>query len=305
MNTLVYGSDPEFFAGYKKNDELFVLPAAYFRRFLKVPVPNPDDKHPIFIDRWEELGIILMEDGVAFEETILPDTNWENLFNRINIGKALLESELLSKFPEYCLSDVQTVPTISYDVERWQEFKKMPEFMMSMIFGCDRDFDAFNYKVKQPVINALKHNKRYGGGHIHVSGSPIIKEEPVLAIQCLALTAGLAAVAFSSTPELDKERTYLYGKPGKFRPQKYKSTFNGIPDTDFGVEYRTPSNSWTSSFEHAGQIFKWIEIGIRNLLEQKLGLELLPNLEEDLKDTIVNCNQVKAKEMLAFVEAKI
>lgn len=266
---------------------------------------SPESKHPIFIDKFDELGILIMEDGVAFEETILPDTNWVNLFERINLGKKILADEILSKFPDECLPDVQTVPTITYDVERWQQFKNAKEFMMSMIFGCDQDYDAFNYTTKQKVVNALKHNKRYGGGHIHVSGSPDIKEEPILAIQCLALTAGLAAVAFSSTPELDRERTYLYGKPGKFRPQRYKSEFNGIPNTDFGVEYRTPSNSWTSSFEHASQIFKWMEIGIRNLLEKKLGLELLPKLAEDLQDTIVNCNQEKAKEMLAFVEAKI
>lgn len=302
---LVFGSDPEFFAGYKKNDELFVLPAAYFRCMLGVPVNDPQERHPIFIDRFNESGVLVMEDGVAFEETILPDTNWENLFDRISLGKKFLSDEILSKFPEECLPDAQTVPTINYDVDRWQLYKKAPEFISSMVFGCDQDYDADNYTTVKRVVNALKHPFRYGGGHIHVSGSEKIKEEPILAIQSLKLTAGLAAVAFSDVPELDKGRTELYGKPAKFRTQQYKSLFNEMPFTDFGVEYRTPSNRWTNSFEHASQIFKWMEIGIHNLLEGGLVLELLEKINEETKDAIINCKQDVAKDLLSFVESRI
>lgn len=302
---LVFGSDPEFFAGYKNGNNLFVLPAAFFRKFLGIGVPNPNEKHPTFIDRWNEMGIIVMEDGVAFEETIRPDTDWTKLFERINVGKKLLADEILSKFPNECLPEVQTVPSINYDVERWQQYKNAPEFMMSMIFGCDQDFDADNYTTKQKVINALKHPFRYGGGHIHVSGSEKIKEEPILAIQSLKFTAGLAYAAFSSMPELDRQRTYLYGRPAKFRPQQYKSLFNDIPNTDFGVEYRTPSNTWTESFEHASQIFKWIEIGIHTLLEKGLVLDLLNTINKETQEAIINCDQASAKDLLAYVEARI
>lgn len=304
-STLVFGSDPEFFAGYVQENNLFVKPAAYFRSFLGIKVKNPDDKHPIFIDQMESDGVIVMEDGVAFEETVRPDTDWTKLFERIQFGKKLLSEKILSLFPDECLPETQTVPTINYDVTKWQQYKKMPEFMMSMIFGCDRDYDAFAPKVKQPVINALKHNKRYGGGHIHVSGSAKIKEEPILAIQSLCLTSGLAAVAFSDVPELDKERTFLYGRPGKFRPQQYKGLFNNMPFTDFGVEYRTPSNRWTNSFEHAKEIFKWVEIGIHNLLEDGLALELIEKIGEETQDAIISCNQPVAKELLAYVESRI
>jgi hypothetical protein len=302
---LVFGSDPEFFAGYMQNNELFVKPAAYFRKFLNVPAMAPESKHPVFIDKMNELGILIMEDGVAFEETILPDTNWENLFNRINLGKKILSDEILSKFPDECLPEVQTVPTIKYDVDRWQQYKKDPFFMQSMIFGCDRDYNALDYKTKNRVVNALKHWWRYGGGHIHISGSEWIKKEPILAVQSCIFTGGLAAVAFSDAPELDKARTFLYGKPDRYRPQEYNKLFNGIPNTDFGIEYRTPSNRWTNSYEHAAQLFKWLEIGIKNVLEGGLTLELLNKIGKESCEAILECNQPLAKELLSYVESRI
>jgi hypothetical protein len=302
MSKLVFGSDPEFFAGYKQNNELFVLPPAYFRTYLKVPF-IADNRHPIFIDAMDELGVIVMEDGVAFEETIVPDTDWKSLFERIQIGKKLLSDLILSKFPKECLPDVQTIPTINYDVERWR--KESPEFKNCLIFGCDQDWDADNSNRGGKTISALKHPFRYGGGHIHISGSEKIKEEPILAVQSLKLTAGLVAVAFSDTPELDHDRTYLYGKPAKYRPQHYSKLFNEIPFSDFGIEYRTPSNRWTNSFEHAEQMFKWAEIGIRNLLEGGLVLELLEKINEEVRQAIINCDQKTAKELLSFVESRI
>lgn len=300
--TLVYGTDPEFFAACLKDGEYSVIPPAWFREYGGVDF-IPDIKHPLFIDAMDELGVKVMEDGVAFEETVLPDTNWKNLFERVQIGKKLLSDLILSKFPDICLPDVLTVPTIGYDIERWR--KESAEFRMCLIFGCDRDYDAENNNKKSTTINAMKHPFRYGGGHIHVSGSEFIKNEPILAIQSLKMTAGLAAVAFSDVPELDKARTYLYGRPAKYRPQKYSSLFNGIPHTDFGVEYRTPSNRWTNSFEHAQEVFKWVEIGIKNLLEQGLGLELIEKIGKDASEALINCDQPKAKELLSFVEARI
>lgn len=304
-STLVFGTDPEFFAGKKdENGKVWVLPPAVFRKDLGVDY-IPDVKHPVFIDQMKDMGIIIMEDGCAFEETILPSTDWKELFERVNIGKKLLSDTILSHYPDYCDPEVYTLPTIRYDWNKWYEFRKDPEWLMSLIFGCDQDYDADNYEVKGKVVNALRHNKRYGGGHIHVSGSRAIKMNPILAIQSLKFSAGLAAVAFSETPELDRKRTYLYGRPAKFREQKYSKLFNGIPYTDSGVEYRTPSNSWTRSFAHATELFKWAEIGIRNLLEGGLVHELLENINVETQQAIITCDQPKAKELLAYVEARL
>ena len=299
---LVFGTDPEFFASYTKEGKEYVLPPAWFRVYGKVPY-YPDVKHPVFLDAMEKEGVIIMEDGVAFEETIRPSTDWKELFERVQFGKKLLSDHILSKFPNDCNPEVSTIPTINYETERWTKEEK--EFQMCLIFGCDQDFDADDYNAPGKVIDAKKHPYRYGGGHIHVSGSRIIKEEPLLSIQCLKLTAGLAYVAFSDVPELDKLRTYLYGRPAKYREQHYKGYFNKLPFTKDGIEYRTPSNRWTNSIDHATQLFKWVEIGIRNLLEGKLGLELIPVIGNDASDAIINCNQEKARDLLAYVENRL
>lgn len=305
MSKLVYGSDPEFFAGKKMdNGEYTVVPPAWFRVYGNVPfIPDEDMRHPVYIDKMKELGVTVIEDGAAFEETVRPDTDWKALFERIQIGKQLLSDMILSKFPNECVPETLTLPTINYDVDKWK--KESREFQSCLIFGCDMDFDADNSNRGSRTVSALKHPFRYGGGHIHVSGSEKIKEEPILAIQSLKLTAGLAAVAFSDVPNLDHDRTYIYGKPARYRPQRYKSLFNNMPFTDFGIEYRTPSNRWTNSFSHAQEVFKWVEIGIRNLLEGGLVLELLEKINEETRQAIINCNQPVAKELLSYVEARI
>jgi hypothetical protein len=300
--TLVFGTDPEFFAYYKKEGKNYVLPAVYFRKYLGVPY-FPDEKHPVFLDAWKDLGIIVMEDGVAFEQTILPSTNWKEVFERILKGNELLSKHILSKFPEHCEPDVLTVPTINYEVDRWK--KEGKDFKLSVIFGCDADKDADNPDYNSPIINALKHPYRYGGGHIAISGSEKIKEEPIWAIQSLKMTAGLCYIGFSSLPELDKERVSLYGKPAKYRVQNYGKLFENIPHTDVGIEYRTPSNLWTSSYEFAQRIFNWAEIGIKELLERNLVYELYKEIGKTSAEAIVNCDQKLALELLDYVESKL
>lgn len=296
---LVFGTDPEKFAGEHQNGELFVVPPAEFRELGLDFIP--DEKHPSFYQNKKD-GIEIMEDGVAFEYTLRPSTDWKELFERIQVADRILETEILSRF-DICDGRVHTVPTINYDVDKWS--KRSEEFQQCLIFGCDTDYDAFKSGAPGKVQNAKFHAFRYGGGHIHVSGVPGFKEDTLFAVQCFALGAGLASVAYSDTPDLDKLRTYLYGRPGKFRPQTYKSTFNGIPYTDFGIEYRTPSNRWTSTIEHAREVFKWAEISVRNLFEEGLGVEILGKFGEDAKKAIVNCNQNMASQILSYMEERI
>lgn len=303
-STLVYGTDPEYFAGYVQKKKLFVLPPAWFRVYGKVPyIPEEIKGHHVFIDEMKESGVLVMEDGVAFEFTVKPSSDWKELFERVQLGKRLLSERILSKFSNDCLPEIISQPTINFDVKRWA--KENAEFRLCLIFGCDQDFDACNYNAPGKVIDALKHPFRYGGGHLHVSGSAAIKEEPILAVYSMLLTSGLSYVANSDTPELDKQRTYLYGRPGKYRIQEYSKLFNGMPNTDVGIEYRTPSNRWTSSIEQATQIFKWAEIGIKRLLEEGLVKELYPLLEKDAQKAIVECDQTAARQMLQFIETRI
>jgi len=301
-NTLVWGTDPEFFVGKtNKKGEVYVVPPVEFRMKYDVPfVPN--GTHPIFLNNTDR-GVSVIEDGVAFELTVRPSTKWEDLFDSVQFGIQMVKDNFTTPFAGIVDESPHILPTINFNTKKYSREKE--EYRNCLIFGCDRDYDACNNNAPGKEIDAMAHPLRYGGGHIHISGSKEIKEEPILAIQYLIMSLGLAAVGYSSVPELDRKRTGLYGKPGKYRPQEYASLYDSIPNTDFGVEYRTPSNSWTRSKEHAKKVFEWAEIGIRNLLQDGLGKELMPLYYEESKRSIVECDQTTALHILSEIERKI
>lgn len=296
--TLVFGSDPEVFAYYKKDEKPFVIPPAEFRE-KGLPIIIQNGKNPVF---YADNDIKIIEDGVAFEFTIRPSTNWRELYERIQHAKQILKDKIIPILDE-AEEDVSCLPTINYEVDRWG--KKSRSFQNCLIFGCDPDRDAFNPSDEGTIINARKHPFRYGGGHLQVSGVPEFKDDIFYAVKCMAIGAGIAYVAYSDVPELEKMRTYLYGKPGKFRPQRYEGLFEGIPNTNFGIEYRTPSNSWTNNVKQAEQVFEWLQISIFNLFLGGLGKEILKEYEEEIKRIIVEADQKSAQQFLTFIKSKI
>jgi hypothetical protein len=152
-------------------------------------------------------------------------------------------------------------------------------------------------EVKARVLDVHKHPERYGGGHIHISGSNLFEIEPILAVKCLAITLGQAAIAFSDTPNLEHDRTFLYGRPGKYRVQHYG-------DGTIGIEYRTPSNRWTSDIDFAKKIFEWAQIGV-DLLESQLAVELVDELGEVSAQNIINTYQFGSQEVLNRISERI
>lgn len=296
---LLFGTDPEVFAGANIDGNLEVVPPALFR-VMGLPIAKPDDRHPVFV---KEKNVAIIEDGAAFEFTVTPATDWKTLFDRVQEAKNLLAKSILGNFTNICDGQVHSIPAIAYNTNRWKDYGE--EFEMALIFGCDADYDVWEGMKKSVEIDAREHPYRYAGGHIHVSGSKAIKESPLVAIECLAATVGLACVANTPVPDLERLRTGLYGRPTKFRPQEYGKLFRGIPDTDFGVEYRTPSVSWTNSQEAAENVFSWLEIGIRNLLEGGLHKNLLPKIRKEVTNAIVNCDKALAQDLLSLVQQKV
>ena len=287
-----FGADPEVFIGYPLGEKTCVLPPSFLRLMHNHEVIK-NGRHPIFIKKEE---YIVHEDGAALEVGVIPSANWEDLWERINRSYEDISTNLLALYPNDCDGKVHILPTITYDVERWKGYSE--EFHMSNIFGCDADIDAFDTEREAEVIDATLHDERYGGGHIHTSGSELASEDPISAIKFLAMTAGNAAIAYSDVPSLEKARTYLYGKPGKFRVQKYS---NG----ETGIEYRTPSNTWTKDKKIAERIFTWFKVGIENLLEQGLGFELIEELTQPTIDAIINADQSLALQILTRIEERI
>lgn len=300
--TLVVGTDPEYFAGYKKDGILYALPPIFFSKYLGVETKE-NGTHPIFLED-SNLGIKWHQDGAAFELSISPSTDWKELFGRVQVAKELLKEKIFSKFPTECDGEVHGIPAIQFETERWKQ--EDADFQMCNIFGCDRDYSIFEDEdLAGKVINALKHPWRYGGGHAHFSGRESIINDPLGAIASLVFTMGLASAAFSSTPELERQRTGLYGKPGKYREQEYANRWNNIPFTEKGVEYRTPSVSWTNDIKLAEKVFEWANIGIDYLLEKNVLAKVGKKISKDARKAIVECDQPLALEVLNYIQGEI
>lgn len=288
---LKFGSDPEFFAAYGEETDLHVLPPVVLRTDFDAPFED-NGRHPIFA-RYGDT--IVHEDGGAFEMSTPPVHDWKEMWKTLHQVRDDFGKDVLSKYP-VCNPLLYSLPAMNWQVERWLD--RGPEFKLSTLFGCDADEDVFNMRAKCKVLDASTHSWRYAGGHIHISGIPEIEKYPLQAVKSMVFTAGLAATAYTDVPELEKERLFLYGRPGKFRIQNY-------PNGEVGIEYRTPSTRWTEHFGLAEKIFTWAEIGMRNLLQGGLLGDLEDSIMKDAKDAIMTVNQKKAKNLLAFIETKV
>ncbi len=289
-----FGADPEVFVTEEKDGKDFVIPPAYFRECLGLD-HKPDPRHPSFL---EVDGIKIHEDGAAFEFTLPPAESISELLKSIHHGYELLQNVVLKDFGNYKL---QVIPTVDYDVERWLNMKDNEYLFMSFMFGCDPHMLAWEPEKEDEPVDAARHPYRYGGGHMHFSGLPIFKENPIMAVRAFDLTVGLAATAFSPVPKLEEIRTFRYGKAGVWRPQRY-------PDGSSGLEYRSVSNSWTSpkNTELATNIEKWANIAIEHLLPNLEKAEaLIMKYRQEMLTAISTSNQELALGVLNSLEGEV
>jgi len=288
----MFGADPEYFVSRKVNGEDFCVPPITIRR-KGFKLVKEDERHPQFrIIPGIGGEIIIHEDGAAFELCIPVSKDMKTVWKNCKIGQ-----EEIKKIAEEYGYNFSPVPTIAFDTH---EFKNDEQGIYCTRFGCDRDYDAWETEIEQMEEDASEHKYRYGGGHAHTSikDSNILKNSPVPAIKALSLTVGNFIVSVSPYPELDKIRTYRYGRPGRFRPQKYT---NGA----FGIEYRTPSNAWTTL--HSESIIEemeyWIKIGIERILtDPDLLLGLTMEIKEQTFNAILMCNQKLAEKNLQYIK---
>jgi len=298
---LKYGTDPEFFAAEKINEKYYVVPPVFFRRKLGLKPIIEDEKHPVFYIL--KNGIKIHEDGAAFEFNGEPHNSIKEVYLDVQEGLETLSS-LIEKYGYslYCK------PTINFDTKRFK--KETDDFKMCLIFGCDKDYDAWEWEKEYDEnlfpewkyfsenagqISALKHPFRYAGGHLHISGSEFFEKYPLIIVRLLSMTVGNYVVGNSPFPELEKLRTYKYGKAGKFRPQKY-------PDGSIGIEYRTPSNTWCSSPQMLDGIEYWINKTLEYIEDRDYTIQLITELREPTINAVLNADQEKCLSILSSLK---
>lgn len=273
---LVLGSDPEGFYATRDplSDRIKVVPPAVYRLDHGFPTDNSMPRHPVFAKSDGQNGVVkLIEDGADFELTVPPATDMDTLFSDIQLGY-LMAKDVAREFGHF----IKVIPAIPFDTTEFRD--RGEEFRECLIFGCDPDEDVFEVNRPPMEEDALNHPWRYAGGHLHMSGCEYFQTKPLLSIKMLAIFVGNLVTFESPMKKLDHQRTYRYGRPGRYRIQKYGKKFNNIPWSSQGLEYRTPSCAWTTHLPLARKIEAAVRLVAERVLpDDRLMEKLIATLE--------------------------
>jgi hypothetical protein len=286
--TLMFGCDPEYFSTVNGK----AISPAMVEKFSGIEVLETDlaEKHPVYIKNNE---FSWMQDGVAWELTIRhPIKTAKEMYTILNNSLECLE-EYFSKL-KYKGDNLNLFkqPVVEINPEEYYPYLEENKIHQGFIFGCDPDRDAIvpNYRCKE--IDVFTHLYRYGGGHIHISGAEELQKFILIAVKLLAITVGNFCIYNSPFPDAEKQRATTYGRPGRFRPQHY-------PNGEKGVEYRSPSNSWTSfPEEKIEELFDWANKAVYYLQNPDIGTKIIRENLDNTVSAITNANQNLAKSIL-------
>ena len=249
---MIFGTDPEYLAVNKLGRPVPAHKVGFGDKAHKTVLYNPGYG---VNDGWESRAF---RDGYMIEVNIQPNTCRQTVTHRM---KRALENLARKIAPKYKL-----VATAAVKISLKTDLKNAPEDVLQ--FGCDPSYCAYEGEAKIPLIDAISHPFRYGGGHIHygyfagdrrLSWMKNPSNHPKF-IKLLDRHVGVPlAYLFDSKQSFMRRR--FYGQAGEFRSQRY-----GKLPHEVGVEYRTPGPEvwnapWIASYvmgagRYIGQNFK-------------------------------------------------
>ena len=188
-------------------------------------------KEPFKISEHESVQV----DNVAIEFNVKPTLSPEEFIESLNKCYLWMTNHLKSINPDF---GILIKPSVYFTKEQLRSKE-------ARMFGCEPDFNAWELCMNDsPRPNSLL---RSCGGHIHlgIDGDLDSIDYPRL-IRAMDHTVGIYCASICG----DKERMKLYGKAGAFRVKPY------------GVEYRTPSNTWLTSEAHIETVFSLVHRAI-------------------------------------------
>lgn len=158
-----------------------------------------------------------LEDGVAIELNVAPQPTLAEVKAKILGLKLVWENQ----FPKYRL-----IAKPSH-IFKNSELKNVPQ---ANAIGCSADYWAYGIR-ELPQIDQFR-GRRFAGGHIHLGLDPwpeeLTKQDAVVWLDMHVL------FPFAGRGMVDGYRWQFYGHQGLYRT------------TNYGVEYRSPDNSWAS-----------------------------------------------------------
>ena len=184
-------------------------------------------------------------DGVALEFNIDPASSEEEFVSNIKSVHKTLENMVHDVNPNW---EIRHIPYVEFNEKDWEA---VPTDAKQL--GCDPDFNYTGNVNPNPADN-IEYYARYnhlvprtGSGHIHIGWSENENPESAFHFEdCRACAEyfwrNSHQKKFSS--DLDYKRFNYYGNLGSFRSKPY------------GVELRSPSNSWLKSERSIREIYR-------------------------------------------------
>lgn len=248
------GADPELFMRATTAGKPWVSAFNLVPGTKKEPEPVP--------------GGAVQHDGMAAEYNIEPASSAAQFV--ANNKKVLIE---LSKLvPDY---ELVNRPCVTFSKSVWDSTVKEEKEL-----GCEPDLNAYTREENKPPNGKV--DFRTGSGHIHIGWTEGMdikdvghREAANMLIKELDIYVGLG-LAWIDSSEAAKKRRNLYGKAGAYRVKPY------------GVEYRTPPNSWVGNDVLTAWIFNNAKLAFDNLMKGKSlagkinARDLIDNPEADL-----------------------
>jgi hypothetical protein len=218
------GADPEVFVGENGN-------------FISAHgLVQGDKKNPFKVNK----GAVQV-DGMALEFNIDPAKDLKEFQDNLTIVQQQLKE---------MIGDKQFLQQASVFFE--EDFTKdIP--IENLILGCEMDFNGWE-KAPNPTPDQSM-NMRTAGGHLHIGGfftDDVFEWNHFLSSARLSRIMDEQVGVYSVLWDKDDQRRSMYGQAGCFRPKEY------------GMEYRTLSNSWLFS----NYLTEVIYFGIRRALER-------------------------------------
>lgn len=286
---LTFGCDPEYFLVEKDaSGNEWGVPLPYLFEEKGYPIVEVDEewKHPVL--HKEDTYKVHM-DGIACELGVAPSTSAKEMFSNLKSAMNYLEDVAYNAGLEMSYK-----PTVKYDFNKWYK-QSSRLFSWCGIFGCDPDQDAVEEDYNSPVIDVEKHGYRYGGGHLHISDdNNLLDKYPLPMIRLLAVYVGTYTIANSPYPELEKQRAFRYGQPGRYRVQHYP---NGVT----GIEYRSPSNVWTSDEGLVEGVIEQATKAYSILPDREKAVSVMKEFLPSAITAIKNCDQSLARSILSAI----
>ena len=248
------GSDPETFLVDKQGNYISSVGLIGGSKDKPMPIGN---------------GCSVQEDNVTVEFNTPPTNNPDEFINAINFNL----DWITKRAAELNLSVVFT-PSAEFDNEQLRT-------VAAQTFGCDPDFNAWNYGTPNPRPTSRNKNLRSAGGHIHIEAPELDKFELTKAMD---LFVGVPMLEFDT----DARRRQLYGKAGAYRPKEY------------GIEYRTASNAWLQSDDTKRWAFEQSQKAVQFV---KAGKTIPDNLGDLIQQAINKSDASLVPKITAMAEA--